>query len=565
MTVRITTKTLISSEKFVLVLCLVLVGLCYANSLPNDFVGDDFPIVAANPALRSINPFQFLRSSYWTEDQSAGIYRPLTIFSLSIDYALWHRWAPGFRLMNLLIHALNGWLLFLVARSLAGAGTIPIAAAVIYLVHPAHTEAVTTIVGRSELLGVFFFLSAWLFFRRGQIGWTVALFLLSVLSKENAIVLPAVLALDVFLSNGCDLKKAATAWKRLAAVGVAAIAYLGVRLAVLGALGVPAAMQYRGGTLSYVERWMTSGRVILRYVELVFAPVDLVGDYDFNTIPIAHPGDWVAWLGILVIAAVLAIAWWFRRRDWVISMGLLFAITALIPASNWIMPISILMAERFLYLPMIGLALAGAVVFASIPFRYRTLIGGGCFTIAVVLCVAHNYIWRNEFSYYRNMVRVEPTNIKARIGYGFALIQAGFKDEATDQLQAGLQILPNNPSVISTLALAKMTRTSCADAWPLLDRALEISPNHGDTLRRIADCYLREGKIKEAEAAYRKALDYIPFPDSLFYLSWGLSLEDIGQKSDAIAAYERAVLIDPQNILIRNKLAALNSDRPQIQ
>jgi protein O-mannosyl-transferase len=555
--VRITIKTLLSSKKNIFILCVLLVAVCYSNSLPNDFVGDDFPIVASNPAIRSIAPLQFLKSPYWTTEQSAGIYRPLTVLSLSVDYALWHRWPTGFRALNLLIHAVNGFLLFLLARNIFGSGTIPVVAATIYLVHPVHTEAVTTIVGRSELLGVCFFLSAWLLFRLGRTAWAVAMFVLSVLAKENAIVLPAVIILDVFLSNNCDVRKMFGVWKKVAAFAAAGVAYLGLRYWVLGGLGVPAAMQYQGGMLSWGERWMTSGRVILRYLSLLVAPIDLVGDYDFNTIPIAHYGDWDAWLGIVVIAIVMCGAWWFRRRNWILSMGLLFAVIAMIPVSNWIMPISILMAERFLYLPMIGLALAGATVLAAIPIPYRRLVGGGLLTMAVVLCIAHNYVWRNEFTYYRNMVRMEPNNVKARIGYGFALVQGGFRDEAAEQLQAGLRILPDNPSVISTLALTKITRHSCTDAWPLLDRALQISPRHGDTLRRVADCYMREGKISEAEAAYRRAVDHIPFPDSLFFLSWGLTLEELGNKKDAIRAYERAALIDPQNNLINNKVAAL--------
>jgi tetratricopeptide (TPR) repeat protein len=199
------------------------------------------------------------------------------------------------------------------------------------------------------------------------------------------------------------------------------------------------------------------------------------------------------------------------------------------------------------------------VLFAAMPIRYRTLVGGGLMTMALVLCNAHNYIWRNDFTYYRNMVRVEPENVKARIGYGLALAEVGFKDEAVDQLQAGLRILPDNPSVISALAVTKMTRTSCTDAWPLLDRALEINPRHGDTLRRVADCYMREGRIAEAEAAYRRAVDHIPFPDSLFFLTWAMSLEDTGRKDAAIQAYQQAAMIDPANKLIREKLAALNA------
>jgi tetratricopeptide (TPR) repeat protein len=104
-----------------------------------------------------------------------------------------------------------------------------------------------------------------------------------------------------------------------------------------------------------------------------------------------------------------------------------------------------------------------------------------------------------------------------------------------------------------------MTRTSCTDAWPFLDRALDINPRHGDTLRRVADCYMREGRIAEAEAAYRRAVNYIPFPDSLFFLTWAMSLEDTGRKDAAIQAYQQAAMIDPANKLIKEKLAALNA------
>src|SRR5256885_3815806 len=110
------------------ILSIVLVGLCYVNSLPNDFVFDDGSIVGSNPAIRTISPLQFLKSPYWASQQYEGIYRPFTVFSLSVDYAIWKRWAPGFRLTNLGLHAINGFLLFLVCTSLAGEGMVPLTA-----------------------------------------------------------------------------------------------------------------------------------------------------------------------------------------------------------------------------------------------------------------------------------------------------------------------------------------------------------------------------------------------------------------------------------------------------
>src|SRR5579871_574639 len=114
----IRTGTLSNRRAFIL--SLVIVAICYLNALPNDLIFDDAPLVASNPAIRSITPLKFLKSPYWTQQQYEGIYRPFTVFSLSVDYAIWQRWAPGFRVTNLLLHAVNGYLLFLLCTNFVG-------------------------------------------------------------------------------------------------------------------------------------------------------------------------------------------------------------------------------------------------------------------------------------------------------------------------------------------------------------------------------------------------------------------------------------------------------------
>jgi len=79
----------------VLLLCLILVALCYANSLSNAFILDDILIVAANERIRHIQPIQFLLQPYWKDLNHAGIYRPLTIFSFSVEYSIWRVLGPG--------------------------------------------------------------------------------------------------------------------------------------------------------------------------------------------------------------------------------------------------------------------------------------------------------------------------------------------------------------------------------------------------------------------------------------------------------------------------------------
>ena len=537
------------STRGAFVISFLLVALCYVNSLPNDFVFDDGPIVSSNPVIRTISPIQFLKSPYWTKQQYAGIYRPFVVFSLSVDYAIWKRWAPGFRLTNLAVHAINGVLVFSLYQSIAGAGIVPLIAMIIYLVHPVHTEAVTTIVGRSELFAACFLLAAWLLFRQGRTGWAALAFFLALLSKENAIVLPAILLLT---------SPRGRRWIRLLPMIFVALAYLALRYSVLGGLGIPVSAQYMGGRLTYFERLLTSGRVFIQYVTLIFYPVHLAGDYDYNAIPIANFVDWDAWLGLVLIAATVVTAYFYRHRNWAVSLGLSFALIAFIPASNWIMPISILMAERFLYLPFIGLALVGATAVSQLEDRrLRRLVGIGALCMAIVLCNSHDYIRRDDFTFFKNMVRVVPNSAKARLGWGFALTKAGRNDEAERELEAGLRIIPDYPELLAALALARTTSTSCARAWPLLNRAIQIDPKHADTQRRMADCYLKEGRVSEAESMYRQAAQSIPNPDAMLYFMWGVSLENSGQSTDAIAAYERAALIEPENRFFQQKIDAL--------
>jgi tetratricopeptide (TPR) repeat protein len=155
------------------------------------------------------------------------------------------------------------------------------------------------------------------------------------------------------------------------------------------------------------------------------------------------------------------------------------------------------------------------------------------------------------------MVRVVPDSAKARLGYGFALIKAGRNDEAARELEAGLRIIPDYPELLATLALAKTTPTSCLNAWPLLQKAIRIDPNNADTHRRMGDCYFNEGRIREAEAMYRQAAGSIPNPDAMLYFMWGRSLEMMGENARAVMTYDRAALIEPENMFIQKRRSAL--------
>jgi tetratricopeptide (TPR) repeat protein len=547
-----------NSTARVLILCLILVAVCYANSVQNAFILDDILIVAANERIRHIDPLHFLFQSYWGDLNHAGIYRPLTIFMFSLEYSIWKVWAPGFHVTNLLLHALNGWLVFLLARGLLGSPLAGLASAVVYLVHPMQTEAVVSVVGRSELLAATLFFSAWLAFRKGR-TWLAALaYLLAALAKESAITFPAIVMLELALGEG-GIRRVVESWRRFAVLAATGIAYLGLRFYVLGGLGIPPSGQYLNGTLTLLQRWMTSGRVFIQYFRLLFAPAQITGDYDFNSVPVAGLTDWDAWLGLLLVAAAMAIAVRFVKIRPVITFGILFFFITLLPVSNWIMPIALLMAERFLYTPAFGFALLAGLTWAGIKdLGARRLVAVGAVTIAALLCISHNYIWQDTLTFHENAVRVVPNNARARMGYGFALLHVDKVEDAKQQFEAGLRILPRSAPLLAGLA-STMLRIDgrCDRVRPLLAQALASDPGQWHSLWVLGDCFMMEGRIDKAEQSYRLAIENTEFPDAKLLFSWARILESTGKIPTAVAAYERAALIDPDDAGIKMKLKLL--------
>ena len=538
---------------------LVIVAVCFANSLPNDFILDDYHIVAVNPAIRSISPAHLLVTPYWGEKSDAGIYRPLTVFSFALEYPLWHRRAGGYRLVNLLLHAVNGLLIYVLACGLLQSVPAAWAASALYLVHPVHTEAVVGLIGRGELLATMFFLLAWVLFRQKRIVLCSVAFFFSLLSKESAIAFPLVIALDTWISEG-SVRKLLVQWKRFVPVAFSAALYLILRQWALGATLVPEGAQYFNGRWTVLERELTSGRAFIKYFQLLLAPVTVTGDYDFNSIPIAHARDWDAWAGLLLIVLTIVFALHMRKKQPAIAFAILFFYIALLPVSNWIVPTSLVMAERYLYLPSLGICLIGATIWANISkLQVKKILAVGVMAFAGLLCIAHNYIWKDNLTFYGNIVRVFPDNVRGRQSYGVALLEAGQPVEARAQFEAGLRIV-RNPQLLVSLAAARMTLDgNCEHARPLLAEALRIQPAEHFARWLSADCFQREGDLTKAEETFRRAIADAQFPDPRLLFDWGLSLERLGRSSEALDAYRRAASLDPDDLSLQRSVRRLSS------
>jgi tetratricopeptide (TPR) repeat protein len=367
------------------------------------------------------------------------------------------------------------------------------------------------------------------------------------------------MVLDILLLHGGP-KKLLKTWPRFVALGTVALAYLVLRFFVLGSIGIPAAFQYMRGGLTLRQRWMTSGRSFLEYFRLILAPVNVAASYEANSIHVAGLHDWDAWAGLTGVCACILLGIFLAKKYPVVSLAILFFFTALLPVSNWIMPISVLVAERLLYLPAFSVALLAGVAWTALPTkRLKYLLGSGVMLTATILCISHNWIWQDEFTFFQNMVRVTPDNLSARVGYGHVLENQGILQQAREQFEAGLRIDPNSPVLLSSLAeiIIQADPQHCEQVRPLLDHAFKTEPKHWQATWVLANCYFMKGKSQDAEALYRSAAENEPLPDSNLFYSWGVALEALGKRDEAIEIYRRAAVVSPDDPGVQHKLAML--------
>ena len=359
--------------------------VAYADSFGLGLAQDSKAIVTQDPRLRAAtaeNLGLILQKNYWWPKAGDGLYRPVTTASYLLNYAVLGNGPnpAGYHWVNFLLHAINASLVYQLALLIFGRVRPALCAAALWAVHPIATEAVTNIVGRADLLATLSVLGGLLLYRRaiGLAGRSLAVAALALfaitlagmLAKENAAVLAGLMLLWDISFDRPGLRRDFRRRVPLYGAAVAALAVLwAARHAVLDAL--PAAQPvYVDNMIKAAGFWtarLTAVKVIGLDLWLLAWPLGLSADRSYNQIPLAGAADLFAWLAVLAVAAILAAAvLWYRRNPLWFWLAGFFGI-ALLPTANLLFPIGALMAERFLYLPSVAFAMALAAAADRLP------------------------------------------------------------------------------------------------------------------------------------------------------------------------------------------------------
>jgi tetratricopeptide (TPR) repeat protein len=344
--------------------------VAYANSFGLGLAQDANTIVGQDARLRAVtadNLNLILTKNYWWPLGGDGLYRPVTTLSFLFNYSVLGNGAnaAGYHAVNFLLHAVNVWLLYELALLLFRRAGPAFFAAALWAVHPVDTEAVTSVVGRADLLAAMAVLGGLLLYVRSRSRWApAALFAIAcagVFAKENAAVLPGLMLLwDVSFGEK-------PRWRSYAAAGASLAVLAAVRYSVLGGLP-PYNPIYVDNPLRLAGFWtarFTAIKIVGMDLGLLLLPLTLVCDHSYDAVALASASDTHARLALLAAIAILAIVILRRRQDRIAFWAAGFFGITLLPTSNLLFLIGAPVAERFLYLP----ALAFTVIVVALLYR----------------------------------------------------------------------------------------------------------------------------------------------------------------------------------------------------
>jgi protein O-mannosyl-transferase len=541
------TSDLFHSTKLGAGFLFLLAILVYLPSLHGGFVWDDESSIIQNHLLRNMDGLReiWAHPSLNTEPH----YWPITYTSFWVDYQIWGLRAFGYHLTNVLLHAFNGILLWMILRKIE----IPGAwfAAAIFAVHPVHVESVAWIIERKDVLSGLFYLLAFRFFLNydKDNNWkeyllSIFFFLCAIWSKSITVTLPLVMVLWFWW------KKASLTVRDLVPVFPFFIlaficSFLDYRLTETHASFHT--------NLTLIQRVLIAGRVFWFSVGKLIYPINLMTYYPQWKISISSFTQYIYPCMMIVILAVF----FFLRK--VVGKGCFvatcfFAIT-LSPHLGFVdygfMAYSYV-ADRFQYLAGIGLI----VLFAVIVMKGILYIVGSkkevLYGVMIIPLLILSLLTWSQAGIYKNMetlirynLQKNPNAWSTHYNWAVVLARKGNISDAIKHYNEAIELNPNYADAHNNLAMLLVQQGKLAEAMNQYTEAIQINPQLATAHNNMAILLLQEGKTDDAMAHYKIAIEINPlFAEA--YNNVGLVLAKQGKLNEAIEYFSKALEINPE-------------------
>ena len=387
---------------------LVIGCAAYANAVAHPFVHDDIVFIAQNPAIGRLDDISgiFFNHSPAPAPGANAYYRPGLELIYRLEYRLFGLGPSGYHAFNVLLHAVNGLLVFCLLSRLGSSRGLAWVTSALFLVHPAQTEAVACVAGISNLASAFFILTCLIFYVSHRTVLALLAFIAGMFTKESTVLLPLMLLfMDRLRPGGFPSR----GYLRAGLFGGAAGIFLFLRHYLTGSnllsdiLASPGELRLR---------ILAIPRTLLTYLRMIVWPDDL--HYYRNTDILASNAWAFAVLGAIVLAGILLFRRLNAEEKKSAALGAGWFLLFLLPVLNVLPLINeysfILTAEHFLYLPIVGALVIAALIASRLftSFSMRRAMFAVVFAACFIMTVRQNTFWRGEIPLFERMARFEP-------------------------------------------------------------------------------------------------------------------------------------------------------------
>ncbi len=576
---KITSGFTLKTKLAVILGCLAI--LLYANTLSNGYVLDDATVITENTIVTKgfsgipellVTP----RMKGFAQSNDAESYRPVPLILSAIEYGIWGAYPAENHFSNILLFCGCVVALFLFLNLLFSNTVVSFITALLFALHPVHTEVVANIKSRDELLCFLFgFLALKAFAgyarsgRLRQLATGGLLLLLSFLSKETVIAFLVVIPLIFFFYINENKK-------RSIAISVAAIAVTVVFLLMrAGVLGVhhTATIEFTANPLlhaTFADRIATAVMVLGMYLKLLFVPWPLICDYGYSTISTVGMGNIYVLLSlaVLLISGVTAVYRLLKKNKDPLAFSILFFFFTIAVFSNIPLLIYSEFAERFLFFPSVGFCLMLALLikkltikptYAGAPvLKNRTLL-----LVMIPVSFAYCFMaykrngdWYDNYTLYKTDLKKAPDNCRLLYYYGTELVNLaslGDRDDSVANnkkreqglacLKRSLALYPHFHEVCIVMGNSYFTSGLYDSAGAYYARAIEMNAADTFSLNKLAGVYFKKGDYNRSIEFCRKAIA----TDAAYtrgYRNIGICYLKMGKYDSAIMPLKHALRFD---------------------
>jgi tetratricopeptide (TPR) repeat protein len=549
--------------------------LLFSRAVGCDFLDFDDPdFLTQNARVQSGLHWQSVREAFTSSD--AGNWYPLTRLSHVIAWQFWGADPRGHHAINVIVHAFNAVLAFLVFKRLTRVFWTSAGSAALFAWHPLRVESVAWIAERKDVLSVFFGLitlwayavyteknsarhtSAWRWY-----GLALTSFTAGLLCKPMLVTLPFVLLLlDLWPLERSRLLTT-PARDSAARLGLTALLYEKIPYLILsvGSCFITYLIQKQDGAITEQfplnERLANTAVSAIRYLGKFFYPIDL-------STPYAHPDRWPLATIICSVFALLIIIGaslcQFRTRPWLL-VGLFWFLGMLIPVIGLVQSGLQAMADRYTYLPSLGLQLA---LLWSIKeyaqFSAKPWLKGLMAAIVLAGCATLTWrqigYWKNSITLFEHTLAVSENNYMAQSYLGTSLANAGKLDSATTHYRRALELSPTYPAAHYGLAVALEKQGLLDEALQHYMQAVRIRPNYPQAHYGLGLAFLKLDQPAKARLSFQTAADCDP-DFALAQRGLGLVAARTKNFQEASRYFQRALAIDPRSSDINRDYARI--------